>query len=107
MPNDLDRKLANEIVIFYKKYESFNINDFIVYLEDKKDLINLIIQLDNMDLEICENTKDLDTYFKVVREYVANIEINKLQNELKTTSNELKRKEIAQKIVDIKIKESM
>ena len=107
LPNDLDRKLANEIVIFYKKYESFNINDFVVYLEDKKDLINLIIQLDNMDLEVCESTKDLDTYFKVVREYVANIEISKLQNELKTTSNELKRKEIAQKIVDIKIKESM
>ncbi len=107
LPNEIDRKLANEIVLFYKKFNSFNLNDFIVYLGDKKELINLLIEIDSMDLLICENENDLQSYFKTIKEYLSSTKINNLQNELKSTSNEIKRKEIAKKIVEIKLKESM
>lgn len=106
LPDPLYRKLANEIVLFYKKYESFNINDFIVYLEDKKDLINIVARVQDMGLSLCENTDELDSYIKVIKEYISKKKIDDLTKELKTTSNEVKRKEIAKQIVEIK-KESM
>lgn len=105
LPFENDKKLANEIVMFYKKYNSFNLNDFIVYLNDKKDLINLAVDIDGLDLkEKIDN--DIDDCFKTIKEYLYNNQIKKLTNELKTETNEIKRKEIAQKIVELKMKES-
>lgn len=106
LPFDNYKKLANEIVMFYKKYDSFNINDFIVYLNDKKELINLLIEIDSLDYTI-DNSNELDDYFNVVKEYLYNSQIEKLTNELKSETNEIKRREIAQKIIDLKMKESM
>ena len=48
----------------------------------------------------------IDSYFKVIKEYLNNIEIEKLKKELKNADNEVVRKEIAKKIVELKIKES-
>lgn len=107
LPDPLYRKLANDIVLFYKKYESFNINDFIVYLEDKKELINVVAKIDDMTLNLCENTDELNSYIKVIKEYISKKKIDDLTKELKTTSNEVKRKEIAKQIVEIKMKESI
>ena len=107
LPNDTDRKLANEIVLFYKKFNSFNINDFIIYLSDKKDLIQLLIKIDDMEYSKEQLEDDIDNYFNVIRENLYNIQIKRLTNELKNEVNEIKRKEIAQKIVDIKLKESL
>lgn len=107
LPDPLYKKLANEIVLFYKKFQSFNINDFIVYLEDKKDLINIITKIEDMDINLCENVDELDSYINVIKEYISKKKIEDLTKELKNTSNDIKRKEIAKQIVEIKIKESM
>lgn len=107
LPDPSYRKLANEIVIFYKKYQSFNINDFIVYLEDKKDLINIIVKIDDMDLNMCDDIEEFNTYIKVIKEYISKKQIDDLTNELKSESSEIKRKEIAKRIVEIKMKECM
>ncbi len=106
LPFDIDRKLANEIVLFYKKYNSFNINDFVTYLEDKKDLIDLVLKIDSMDFKVEDDYSIIDSYFKTIREYINKKEITNLTNELKKEINVNKRKEIAQKIVEIKMKES-
>lgn len=104
LPDDKDRMLANDIVLFYKKFNGFNINDFITYISDKKDLINLIIEIDELDVK---NSNDsLDDYFDTIREYQYTNQIMKLTNELKNETNIIKRKEIAQKIVELKMKES-
>lgn len=107
LPDPLYKKLANEIVLFYKKYESFNLNDFIVYLEDKKELINIVLKIDDMDLNLCENIDELNSYIKVIKEYISKKKIDDLTKELKTASNEVKRRELAKQIVEIKMKESM
>lgn len=104
LPNELYRKLANEMVLFYKKYNSFNLNDFVIYLEDKKDLINLIIDID--DEHYINEEDNIDDYFNVIKENLYQTKINKLTNDLKNESNEVKRKEIAKQIVEIKMKES-
>ena len=104
LPFEKYKKLANEIVMFYKKFNSFNINDFIVYLNEQKDLINLLINIDSMEFSYKD---DIDDYFKVIKEYMYNNQIEKLINELKTTTNQIKRTEIAQKIVELKKKENI
>ena len=105
LPNDSDRLLASEMVLFYKKFQSFNYNDFIVYLKDKKDLINNFINISELNYDKNYDIKDIDVYFDSIREYISKKEINNLLLELKNTNNEVLRKEIAKKIVDIKLKE--
>ena len=104
--NDTERKLASEIVLFYKKFNSFNLSDFIIYLEDKKELINLVVDISDLKYTEDELNDNIDNYFDVIKESLYNNQIVKLTSELKNESNSVKRMEIAQKIVDLKIKES-
>lgn len=106
LPNELDRTLANEMVLFYKKFEGFNINDFIIYLEDKKELINRLVEIDGLEYKDDYNKEMIDSYFNVIKDYLKQKEIEKLTEELKNTTNEVLRREIASKIVSIKLKES-
>ena len=106
LPDEIDRKLANEMILFYKKFESFNLNDFIIYLKDKKDLINKIIEIDSLEYNSEYDMKVIDSYFNVIKEYLNNKEMEKLKIELKNANNEIIRKEIAKKIVELKMKES-
>ena len=106
LPNDIERKLASEIVLFYKKFNSFNLSDFIIYLEDKKELINLVVDISDLNYTEDELNDNIDNYFDVIKESLYNNQIVKLTSELKNESNSVKRMEIAQKIVDLKIKES-
>ena len=106
LPNDIERKLASEIVLFYKKFNSFNLSDFIIYLEDKKELINLVVDISDLKYTEDELNDNIDNYFDVIKESLYNNQIKKLTSELKNESNSVKRMEIAQKIVDLKIKES-
>ena len=106
LPNDIERKLASEIVLFYKKFNSFNLSDFIIYLEDKKELINLVIDISDLKYTEDELNDNIDNYFDVIKESLYNNQIVKLTGELKNESNSVKKMEIAQKIVDLKMKES-
>ena len=106
LPNDTERKLASEIVLFYKKFNSFNLSDFIIYLEDKKELINLVIDISDLKYTEDELNDNIDNYFDVIKESLYNNQIVKLTGELKNESNSVKKMEIAQKIVDLKMKES-
>lgn len=106
LPNDTERKLASEIVLFYKKFNSFNLSDFIIYLEDKKELINLVVDISDLKYTEDELNDNIDNYFDVIKESLYNNQIKKLTSELKNESNSVKKIEIAQKIVDLKMKES-
>lgn len=106
LPNDTERKLASEIVLFYKKFNSFNLSDFIIYLEDKKELINLVVDISDLKYTEDELNDNIDNYFDVIKESLYNNQIKKLTSELKNESNSVKKIEIAQRIVDLKMKES-
>lgn len=106
LPNKIDKMLANEIVLFYKKYKSFNFNDFIIYLGDKSDLIKRAIEINDLNYKEEYIMEDIDSYFNVVRDFLTKLKIKKLTNELKNEKNEIIRKEIASKIVAIKMKEN-
>ena len=105
LPNDIDRKLASEIVLFYKKYNSFNVTDFITYLEDNESLINKVIEIDSLSYSDNYTYDEVDEFFNTIKEYSSKKQINELSNKLKNETNEVVRKEIAKKIEAI-IKES-
>ena len=104
LPNKDDNLLANQMVLFYKKYNCFNLNDFITYLEDKSNLINEILQIESYNYKINCNKEEIDSYFKSVKEYIKNKKIEELQIKLKNETNDIVKKEIAKQILDIRIK---
>ena len=104
LPDEIDRSLANEIVLFYKKYESFNINDFIVYLEDKNNLINRLVEIDELNYSENYTMEEIDSYFKTIKEYSNKNQIEELKKKLKNETNDVVRKELAKKI-EVLIKE--
>ena len=106
LPDELDRKLASEIVLFYKKYNSFNLLDFITYLEDNNELVKRVTEIDELPLGENYDMKEIDEYFGTINEYSKNKQIEELNEKLKNESNEVVRREIAKKIFDIRIKEN-
>ena len=103
LPDELDRKLASEIVLFFKKYKSFNLVDFITYLEDNNELVKRVSYIDALDLSENYKMEEIDNYFDVIKEFSNKKQIENLQNKLKTETNEVIRKELAKKIIDLKI----
>ena len=103
LPDELDRKLASEIVLFFKKYKSFNLVDFITYLEDNNELVKRVSYIDSLDISENYKMEEIDNYFDVIKEFSNKKQIENLQNKLKTETNEVIRKELAKKIIDLKI----
>ena len=101
LPNDLDRKLASEIVLFYKKFNSFNVQDFITYLEDREELINRVIEIDELKYDENYSIEEIDNYIKTIKEYSYKKDIEELTKKLKNETNEVVRREIAKKIETI------
>ena len=75
-------------------------------MEDKKELINLVVDISDLKYTEDELNDNIDNYFDVIKESLYNNQIVKLTSELKNESNSVKKIEIAQRIVDLKMKES-
>ena len=106
LPNSLDRKLASEIVLFYKKYNSFDLLDFITYLEDNNELVKRVSEIDEMKQAKNYTKEEIDECFNTIKEYSKKKQIDELSEKLKKETNEVVRKELAKKIFDIRIKEN-
>ena len=106
LPDEIDRKLASEIVLFYKKYNSFNLLDFITYLEDNNELIKRVTEIDDLKLSNEITLKEMDEYINVIKEYSEKEKIQELNEKLKNETNEVVRRELAKKIFEIRIKEN-
>ena len=103
LPDELDRKLASEIVLFYKKYNSFNLVDFITYLGDNSELVKRVSFIDSLELNKEYTMEEIDNYFDTIKEFSSKKQIENLQEKLKNETNDVVRKEIAKKIIDIKM----
>ena len=104
LPDELDRRLASEIVLFFKKYNSFNLVDFITYLGDNSELVKRVSDIDSLDYSENYTMEEIDNYFDTIKEFSNKKQIENLQNKLKSETNDVVRKEIAKKIIDLKIK---
>lgn len=105
LPDELDRRLASEIVLFFKKYNSFNLVDFITYLGDNSELVKRVSYIDSLDYSENYTMEEIDNCFDTIKEFSSKKQIENLQAKLKTETNDVVRKEIAKKIIDIKLNE--
>ena len=103
LPDELDRKLASEIVLFFKKYNSFNLVDFITYLGDNSELVKRVSEIDSLPYSENYSMEEIDNCFDTIKEFSNKKQIENLQAKLKAETNDVVRKEIAKKIIDIKM----
>ena len=59
----LHRRLASEIVLFFKKYNSFNLVDFITYLGDNSELVKRVSYIDSLEFSENYSMEEIDNYF--------------------------------------------
>lgn len=102
IPDATMRKIVNEIIYYYHKYKILNIADFISYLSDKPDelnVINTIIVENNQEKYEIEEIED---YIKVINEYPVKKKINDLNNLLKEETDPIKQANILSEILSLK-----
>ena len=102
IPSKQHRYVACEIVSFYEKYGQINMADFIAYLGDKKELVDIVNQLFDLPLPEEYIREEIDDYIKVLNEYTINLEIKRLEEVLKNSNSDIDKASIANKIMGLK-----
>lgn len=93
------RYLACEILTFYKKYGDIVIADFIAYLEDKKELLDVLNKITALDLPEQYHREEIDDYIKTLNDYMIELTKQKLQTEFKNSEDKVA---IANKIMELR-----
>ena len=99
------RNLAAEISYYYHEYGDINIADFYTYLNDKKELLGVFNEIQNLDLD--ENISDstIMEYVSVISEYNTRQEIKRLEQMMKKTTDENEKIDILERIRKLRVGE--
>lgn len=101
MPTLEYRYLAREISLFYNEHGYINISDLIDNLNDDK-LIKALGEIESLNLPEEYKKEEIDDYIKVIKDYNVNYEINKLKEEMASTTDPLIKASIGTKIIEFK-----
>ena len=105
-PTEVMRTTCSEIIYYYKKYGSINVADFYTYVQDKENILTFLNSILASDY-VEDTTKDeLFLYFKVIREYIRNQEINRLTNMMKKEVDPIEQAKIVEKIRKLRLGDS-
>ena len=105
-PTEALRALESEIVYFYHKYGFINEADFYTYLSPKKELVDLLSEIIELDLKSEPSDEELNDYFKVIREYNYKKTIESLEEKIRNESDPAMQIKYAEKIRELRIGES-
>ena len=98
-------RLAMEILEFYEKNGYINITEFTIFLEDKKELINEILKIDDLNLPEKVGIDVINDYIKTIDQGILKDEIEKLKVKIKEESNVTKKVVLLEKLSSLKKKE--
>ena len=96
------RNLAAEISYYYHEYGEINIADFYTYLNDKKELLEVFNEIQNLDLSGDISNITISEYVKVISDYYIDEEMKRLEKEMKQKTNEDEKIEILERIRKLK-----
>lgn len=99
------RLLVNELLYFYKKYNSLSIADFISFLDNKDELLQALSSIDENELPDEFSMDEIKDYIDVLNSYGVQFEINRLKNEFKSEIDQNKKIELLEKIANLKVSE--
>lgn len=103
MPTEKYRLLAKEISYFYKKYNYIDIADFLSMINDSPNLIKTVGEIMSLDLKEDYTIDEINDYIEVIKEYNIKSEINRLKEKMRLEVDPIKKAELAQKIVKLKV----
>jgi len=104
LPTKSYRDLERLIVTYYKEYGYINEADFMSYLIDKDEYyMNTLKQIQRLDLKENFTLDEIQDYIRVILEYNIESEHQRLLKLLQETDDQGKRREIGQKMVELKI----
>ena len=98
-------KIAMQILEFYEINRYINITDFTVFLEDKTDLIEKSLIIDDLRLPDEVNADILMDYVKTIDEGILKREIEKTKKQIKEEMNVAKKISLTEKLRNLKKKE--
>lgn len=98
-----ERFLASEIIYYYKLYGTLVPADFYTYLQDKKELLELLDNVLALEVEEEVTQETIDEYIRVVRENGVNLEINRLTKMIEEKNDPLEKARIAERIRKLKM----
>lgn len=101
MPTDKYRKLAFEINFFYKNNNYINISDLMISLNDNKELLDTIKQINLLNLKDEYTNEEIMDYIKTIKDYNVKYESKRLKDLMKMELDPIKKAEYAEKILEI------
>ena len=104
-PRDSERFLVNEIIYYYKKYGKIEIADFYTYVQDKKEIVEVLsnILASNYRDDLTKN--EVEEYFDVIRENALNLEIERLTKKIEEEVDPIEQAKISERIRMLRIGE--
>lgn len=104
MPTERFRHLAFQISYFYKCNGYINVADLLTELNDDEESVKTIGEISTLKLSDDYKMEQIDDYLSNIKEYNENNYINNLENKLKDEVD-LKRKiELANKVIEVKLR---
>ena len=94
--------IAMLILEFYYKYNYINVSDFIVFLEDKTEIINEVLKIDELNLPVKYNSNTFNEYIKTIDDGILKSKINKLKEEIKNEVDVTKKIVLLEKLTNLK-----
>jgi len=101
-PNSLIRDFANEIIYYYHKYGVLNIADFISYIANDDEKIEMFKEITNMKLNEEYSEEEIEDYINVVNSFPIKKKVNDLNKKLKEENNPLEQAKILSEILSLK-----
>lgn len=98
-------RIAMEILEFYEKNGYINLTDFTIYLEDKKELINEVLRIDDLKLPDKVEKSVIEDFIITIDEGIIKEEIDKIKERIKTETNVAKKVILLEKLSDLKKRE--
>lgn len=101
-PNQNIRVLANEIIYYYRKYKSFNVADFISYIADNQEVLNLFKDIMTIDIDGTYTDEEVDDYISVINSYPVKKKTQELEKQMKEEKDPLKQAKILSEMLSLK-----
>ncbi len=98
-----ERFLASEIIYYNQIYGTLVPADFYTYLQDKKELLELLNHVLSLEIEEKITDEIINQYIRVIRENSVNLEIDRLRKTMKEKNDPLEKARIAEEIRKLKM----
>ena len=101
MPTEKYRKLARQILCFYREYKFIQVADFMTYIYNNNEMTKTLDEIISLNLKEEYTIKEIMDYVETIHEYGIQFECKKLKDLQQMEIDPIKKIEIGQKILEL------